>query len=177
MYDVGLKLVVIVIIVMAMVIKILNPEDIVSAMMGMTIQLCLGFMVAVLVESGLMAVVARLNMMPLRRSRRHLYNSWVMISLKLCVGNGMHESLLFHFSRSLAIPHLPLREPSWVRRGHPLVGVPLMTSDEVETLATGLIPGSRASFFDFDAADELGPAHSMTGNFSEESVHLGDADE
>ena len=52
-----------------------------------------------------------------------------------------------------------------------------MTSDEVETLATGLIPGSRASFFDFDAADELGPAHSMTGNFSEESVHLGDADE
>lgn len=36
-----------------------------------------------------------------------------------------------------------------------------MTSDKVETLMTRLIPGSRAPFFDFDAANELGPAHCM----------------
>lgn len=40
-----------------------------------------------------------------------------------------------------------------------------MTSDKVEALATGLIPGSRASFFDFDAADDLGPAHAVREPF------------
>lgn len=35
----------------------------------------------------------------------------------------------------------------------------MVTSDEIETLVTGLIPGTWASFFDFDTTSELGPAH------------------
>ena len=70
----------------------------------------------------------------------------------------MHESLLFHCLRSLAVPQFPLCKPSrWCR--YPLVGVPSVTPDEVETLATGFIPGSRAPFFDLDATNDLGPAH------------------
>ena len=42
-----------------------------------------------------------------------------------------------------------------------------MTSDEIETLAAGLIPGSWASFLHFNATDELGPAHSMRENLIE----------
>ena len=73
----------------------------------------------------------------------------------------MHESL-FHLPHSLTVPYLPLCEPSWrIWRGHhPVIGFTRVTPDEVETLATGLIPGSWASFFDFDAANDLGPAHS-----------------
>lgn len=54
-----------------------------------------------------------------------------------------------------------------------------MTSDEVETLVPRLIRGSRASFFDFDAADELGPAHSRRGTFceGESGLRRGDTDE
>lgn len=69
--------------------------------------------------------------------------------------NVMPESL-FHFLRSSAVPNLHLCEPSW--GWCPFVGVPT-TSDEVETLMTGLIPSSRASFLDFDA---VGPqTHSL----------------
>lgn len=74
----------------------------------------------------------------------------------------MHESL-FHLPHSSTVPYLPLCEPSWrIWRGHhPVTGFTRVTPDEVETLATGLIPGSWASFFDFDAANDLGPAHSL----------------
>ena len=34
-----------------------------------------------------------------------------------------------------------------------------MTPDEVKTLSFWLIPGTRASFFDFNAANNLGPTH------------------
>ncbi len=113
------------------------------------------------VESGVVAMVAmlaRLNMMQLLLGRRQLYHSWVMVSLKLWMGKRMHGSLLFHCLRSLAVPQFPIRKPSrWYRC--PLVGVPSVTPDEVETLATEFIPGSRASFFDLDATNDLGPAH------------------
>lgn len=142
----------------------LNPV-IVVAMVGPTVQLWLVGLVAVLVKSELMAMVARLNgMLPLRRSRRNLYHSWIMMPLKLVVGKRMHKSFLFHFSHSVAFPYLLLRESSWVCRAHPLVRVPLVTSDKIETLTAGLVSGSRASFLDFDAADELGPAHPMRQN-------------
>lgn len=154
--------------VMTVMTQVLNPDDVVVAMMRMTVQLCRMSVVAVLAESGLMAMVARLNLMPRWRSMRQWYHSCVMVSLELLVGNRMHKPLLFHFSRSLAVPYLLLCAPSWVWRGrHPLVGVPLVASDEFETLTTGLVPSSRASFFDFDAADDLGPAHSVRGTFFE----------
>lgn len=112
MDDVGLMMAVTVMTVMTVVsvmTEVLNPDDIVFAMVGMAIQLCLMSVVVVLVESGLMA---RLNIMPMRLSRRHLNNSWVMMSLKLWMGNRTHESLFFHFSRSLSVPNLPLCKPS-----------------------------------------------------------------
>lgn len=137
------RLVVIVVVIVVVITEVLNPNDIVFTVMGM------------MVELWLMAVVV----VPLRW--RHVNHSWVMESLKLWVRNRMHESLLFHFSRSLAVPYLLLCKPSRVRPGHPLVRVPSVTSDEVETLMTRFVPGSRAPFFDFDAANELGPAHCM----------------
>lgn len=167
---------VIVVSVVAIVTRVLDGNDIVVAMMGSTVQLWLVSVVAVLVNPGLLDMVARLKLMPWPRIMRHLCDLWVMVSLKLWVGHRMHESLV-HFSHSLPVPYLLLCRSSWAWRGHPFVGVPLMTSDEVETLATGLIPGSRASFFDFDAAGKLGPAHLMKGLFSKERVDLGDADE
>ena len=161
--DEGLYMVSIVMIVVVIVTHVLNPDDIVFAMMGVTVYLWMMVAVlAVLVESGWMAVVARFDMMPRWRRRRHLYHLWVMVSLKLWVRKRMH--LLLHCSRSLTVPYFLLCESSWVRCG-PIVGVPLVTSDEIETLATGLIPCSRASFFDFDAADDLGPAHAVRRTF------------
>ena len=151
-----------VVVVMVIVTEVLNPDDIVVTMMGMTVDLWLMSVVAVVVESGLMAI------MPLGRRGRHLNDSWVMMeSLKLLVRNGMHESLLFHFMRSSAVPYLPLCEPSGMWPGYPLVGVPSVTSDKVETLTTRLIPGSRAPFFDIDVANDLGPAHCMRLSFGE----------
>lgn len=162
MDNAGLRPMIIVVIIVT---QVLNPDDIVVTMVGMTVDLWLMSVVAVLavvVEPGLMA------MMPLGRSRRHLNHSWVMVeSLKLWVRNGVHESLLFHFSRSMAVPHLLLCKPSGMWPGYPLLGVPSVTSDKVETLTTRLVPGSRAPFFDFDAANELGPAHCMRLSFGE----------
>lgn len=152
--DVGPWMVVAVMTVVAVVTEVLNPDDVVPTMMGMTVQLlqlpvrAVVAVVAVLVESGLMAMVTRWHLRPLWR-RRHWNHSWVK-SLKRLV-RRRHESLwMFHFMRSSLVPSLLLCEPSSV--WHPLVGVPSVTSDEVETLVTRLIPGSRASLFDFDAA-------------------------
>ena len=117
--------------------------------------------VAMLVDSVWMAMMAGLNMMNLRCSMRHLYHSRVKLSLKLWVRTGMHESLLFHFQRSTTVPSLLVCEPS-IRPGHPFLRVTTMTSNEVETLASGLIPGSRASFLNLDAADDFGPAHCLS---------------
>lgn len=155
MDNAGLRVIVMVIVVI--VTEVLIPDNIVFTMMGMTVELWLMSVVTVLVESGLMAMVA----MPLRRNRRVMNHSWVMNSLKLRVWYMMHESVLFHFSRSLAVPYLLLCKPSRVWSGHPLVRVTSVTSDKVETLMTRFIPGSRAPFFDFDTANELGPAHCM----------------
>ena len=137
-------------------------DDIVFAMMGMSIQLTLMSVVSVLVEPGWMAVMVR-----------HLKHSWVIMSFKRWVGNRMHESLLFHFPRSTAVPYLPLCEPSWIWCGHhPVFGVTTVTPDEVETLATWLIPGSRASFFNFDAANNFGPAHFTRKALARETVDV-----
>ena len=74
----------------------------------------------------------------------------------------MHESLVFQFLRSTAVPSLLLCA---IAPGHPFLTVTMMTSNEVETLASGLIPGSRASFFNLDAPDDLGPAHCLLMRF------------
>ena len=99
------RLVVIVVVIVVIVTVVLNPNDIVVTMMGMTIELWLMSVLAMLNESGMMA-------MPLRWRRRHMTHSWVMESLKLRVRNRMHEPLLLHFSRSLAVPYLLLCKPS-----------------------------------------------------------------
>ena len=72
----------------------------------------------------------------------------------------MHESLLFHLPRSLLVPSLLIGKPSLIWPGQrPFLGVITVTSDEVETLATGLIPGPWPSFFNFDRATDVRPAH------------------
>ena len=175
--------------VVAIVTQVLNRVEAFVTMMGTTVQLRL-FVVSVVaawVESGLMTLVARrkLNrswvesgLMTLVAGRK-LHHSWVMEFLKLWVRNRMQGSLLCQLLLSLAVPSLLLCEPSCVWPGYPLVGVPSMTSDEVETLVPRLIRGSRASFFDFDAADELGQAHSIRGTFydGESGLRRGDTDE
>ena len=107
MNDVGP--VVIVMVVVVVVTEILNPHNIVVTMMGMTVDLWLMSVVAMLVQSGLMAMMA---MVVRWKMVRQLNHSWVMESVKLRVRNGMHESLLFHFLRSSAVPHLTLCKPS-----------------------------------------------------------------
>ena len=92
--------------VVAIMAEVLNPNDIVVAVMRMTIYLGLMSVVTVLVESGWMAMMAGLNMMKLRRRMLHLDHSRVELTLKLWVRNGMYESLLFHFLRSTAVPSL-----------------------------------------------------------------------
>lgn len=91
--------VMIVMTIMAVVTEVLNPNYIIVAMMGTTIQLWLMWVVIVvtvtiLVEPGLTTVVARMEMVKLRLSRRHLYHSWVQVSLKRRVGNRIHDSLV-----------------------------------------------------------------------------------
>ena len=148
--------VVTVVAIMAVVIK---PIDIVVAVMRMMIYLGRMSVVTVLVESGWMAMMAGLNLM---RSMLHLYHPRVDMTLKRWVRNRMHES--FHFLRSMAVPSLLLCEP-WIPSGHPFLIVTTVASNEVETLASGLIPGSRASFLNLDAADDLGPAHCLLMRF------------
>ena len=155
-------MVMIVVTVVAIMVEILNPSEIVVAVMRMTIYLALMSVLTVLVESGWMVMMAGLNMMKLLRSMLHWYYSRVKVSLKLWWRNVMHESLVFHFLRSTAVPSLLLCA---IAPGHPFLTVTMMTSNEVETLASGLIPGSRASFLNLDAPDDLGPAHCLLMRF------------
>lgn len=110
--DLGVRMVVVMTVV-AIMTEVLDRDDIVVAVMGSTVQLWLLSMVSVvcmvvvLVESGLMAMVARLNLMPRLLTRRKLYHSWVM---KLWVGK-MPQSLLFHISCSSAVPYLLRCQP------------------------------------------------------------------
>ena len=157
-------MVMIVVTVVAIMAEILNPYEIVLAVMRMTIYLALMSVLTVLVESGWMVMMAGLNMMKLLRSMLHWYYSRVKVSLKLWWRNVMHESLVFQFLRSTAVPSLLLCEPS-IAPGHPFLTVTMMTSNEAETLASGLIPGSRASFLNLDAPDHHGPAHCMLMRF------------
>ena len=83
----------------------------------------------------------------------------------------MHESLLFHFQRTTAVPSLLLCETS-IWPGHPFLSVTTMTSNKVETLASGFIPGSRASFLNLDAADDLGPAHCLSKGICGGTVYV-----
>ena len=154
MDDVGPNMVVIVMTVVTIVTVVLDRDDIVVAMMGMTVQLP-----RVVVVAGLMAMMAGLKMRPLRLSRLQLIHPWIMVSLKLLVGNGRVHVSLLHFLQSTTVPSLLLRGPS--RTLKPLVRVSSVTSDEVETLATGLVPGPRASLFDLDGTVNVRPAHSM----------------
>lgn len=110
--DVRPKAVVIVMTIVAIVIKVLDTDDIVVAMMGITVQSFLVPLVAMRFEIRMIAVVARWNMRPLRRSRRQLYHSWVMESWKLWVLNRIMDSSLFYLSLSMAVPHLLLCELS-----------------------------------------------------------------
>ena len=71
----------------------------------------------------------------------------------------MRPESLFKFLRSSAIPNLQLRELSW--GWCPFIGVPSTSSDEAQTLMTGLIPSSWASFLDFDALGQQ--THSLRG--------------
>ena len=94
--------VVTVVTVVAIMAVVINPIDIVVAVMRMTIYLGRMSVVTMLVESGWMAMMAGLNLM---RSMLHWYHPMVELTLKRWMRNGRHDSL-FHFLRSMAVPYL-----------------------------------------------------------------------
>ena len=75
--DTGLEMIMIVIAIVVIVAKVLHLDDIVFAMMGSTIQLPLRSVMRVSVESGLMAIVARLDLMQRLCIMRHRCHSWI----------------------------------------------------------------------------------------------------
>lgn len=70
--DTGLGMVLTVMTVVAIMAEVLNRDDIIFAMMRMTIQLWLMSGVTMLVETEWMAVMARLDRVQVRWGRRHL---------------------------------------------------------------------------------------------------------